>query len=957
MDVLQELVQFVKGKSQPADKSKKVLQFNVRYTRAIGLRATSDPDGIWKDLSEEPTPVLVVKTEELYSAGLVYALCDVSIKNNSDLEAIIRPVSAFARDPVGIYTNKALPPDLGTENVGSLVLPLTQRVVASELKIVGMRDGSVDPSTGSGLAGTKIQLANDSNWFTNYDVIIRAKNSRKRKYLLPPVDEIDAVFKVMDMQTNGTPTVFISSVSMVKTDNTMVDGGSESTPLFGQAQILGYQFGNRLVQNLGYSSGVVLDNIQTVYLPWVVSVEQVQPNNSVLVGMEFDSGDNLYKIGGKVPAKVWETGTSPLTSFGSATASPLGGQSLPPPAQQMPIPYGPPGAGSSQLSFRGLPVQQQVISFGDLVRGNLELGGFVDGPALAELVRLYKEFEAAKKTFIAQISGLQEGAHTKNAQDAIDSFYWYGMRNGYAELVNAMPQKGLWMIEATKGATKIGKNAYEALFAQFKTAFEQIDFIPQPRPDVRKILEVAAGVQDGDFAESKFPSSASAMTCHLVILDKIHRMDPVGVNDRWLSFHDACVDLVIKHKDKISTIAGQDFTVPLGVVLDRRPGANDQFDGKCPHLSAYVTILTSLDALKNKSSRNIANDVNTVVTNLAFILKTYPADIPVFRDYLEWDQTMFHIDQAVSRAESSIQKLPLNQHAYLDYRFRLRDSLNISPVDKDALVALERSSDVKMVRDALPNRQSFEDTLAIDNASPPASSATTGGGGFLSGLASMFTGSKTSAVPSGGPKASSAAAAAAASTVAPTGEATPIPFSSAEMLKRTAVGIPYTSRMLVVSFEIDDVPYGPYVSTPVSPRVFTRVPTTLIKGPFLALAVEPGRMSLVDRSAFLTRNTWSSYGNAYASKKIEVFSIMAPSITTRPPEEDNWNNQFEDTWNHLTTASGAVSRTAVFDVQRIDRTRPISGPASMFVLSQNGVHIVVQETADGAALRGVYIEA
>ena len=955
MDVLQELVQTVRGTSAPAVKTAAVLQFNVRYTRAIGLTATVDPNEIWKDLSKEPTPVLVAKATEIGTKGLVYALCDVSIKTGSELEAIIRPVSAFERKPDGTYTNKVLPPDLETETVGSLVLPLTQRITASELKVVGMRDGNIEPLTASKLTSKKIQLDESSNLFGNYDVIIRTTSNRQKKFILPPPDELKAVFKVTDMQSNGTPDVVVSAVAMVSTSNELLAGGASSVPLSGQAQLLGYKVGSRLVPNLGYSGGVVLNNIQTIYLPWVVSVEQIQPNDPVLDGMQFDPEDGFYKIGNEYPADARANGTSPLTAFGSATASPLGGQSVPPP--YFPTPSGSTGAGSNLPLFQDMSVPEQVGVFREMLDGIKRTDAFDEKISLDELVRRYKEFEVAKAAFIADPSGPRAGGFVVAAKTALDSFDVYGASSGYSGLIEAMPQSDSWMIKATMETAKISKPAWDALFGQFRAAFAKIDYAVRPEKGARKTLETEAGVDDGAFADLNFPLSVSAMACYLVVLDGIHQMDPIGVDSTWLSFYDLCVKLVLANGTAVSLVSGQHFIIDQGVVFNQLPGASVRFGGYCPRLSSHTTILKTLASLDSQKSKDVAADVSAIVSKLASILKTNPEDIPIFRTHSNWKQTLDRIDQSVSNALPAIKKLPVQPHPYLEYRFKVLNSRNINKTDAAALIELEKSDDVKMVRAVIPT-QSFEDVWNIENASAASSSDTGSGasglfGGFVSGAASLIMGKASTSAE--GKKVSSPAAAAAAGPVVSTGAVVPIPFSSAEMLKRSAVAIPSAPRMLIVLLTIDGASYGPYVSTPVNPRVFMRVPTALFGGSFLALAIEPGRLSLVDRSAFLTRNTWGSSGNSYVQNSIEVFSIMTES-TVSPPSEEDWNARFKKTWNGLKSSSKAVSRAVAFDTRTLDRTHAVAGPVSTFVLSNDGVHIIVQETSAGVALRGIYIQ-
>lgn len=906
-DPLEALVETLgKPSVDAAAKAGAVKRFNVEHTRALGL-ATVEPDPLWGDLGEPSRLMVVYKTAEKKQGGKFYALCDVAMAPDAQrVTATIRPIATFSWEgtvlvyafdlvgvPVTIISKQANVAGVSSNvTVEPLRIPNTESVDASTLSLFGLESDDAFPN------GAVASFGGASG--ENFHALAKASVPRPVGYMLSAT-MAGQVFFVTDAQKGGTPSLFISALQYVDDAELAVRAASTTFPLRGTAQVLAAQTPQGVQLTRKYATGVSLQDFQTMYLPWVVTISAALPAQlkEVTAGLQQEK-NRQWRSGGLLPSEV-------LVNFASRLTNMTGTDSLTPSLSplQTPVP--------AKVVMANSDASEVDVALANVLEGRIESSLYKEEASLVNLRALYAKYSAAM--FIT--------ATSTGAQPVKKAFDAWAM---FEAALNTSPFKNAVLLTRKRfGPLAIFKTMEltpEAVKAMYDGVAKYFNWSRATAVESRYPYEFLAS-QLGLLSTDINPSDVGTSPTSVAIVVWIHTLVHMNTADfahyssEWAHDYDGMSEALVDNWHKVNQEIGSVLEVSVHDELQfkGRYGPSPGWTSK--NLPLIDNFRAFVGVVDYESSQQVPDYDEIVRSYLHWVDSATTKDVEILSDTNEWRDAVKKAKAVLARVAGGVQKV--------DELIRDR-----SPTAADRLLMAFGTTTAQQTK---PSRGPAP-------ATKPAVSRT----------ATQST---------------AAAAAAAPTRVALPVQTGPersmfaIPYSSEGLVRSLAVAIPKQAYSLALRLTSGGVIIGEYSFPMIYGSVFVgpRSPALFGHGRFVALSITPGRVRPGDDRAVAIPYLGRTLDNDSCDKDITVrFSLLEVGDASAPLLSD-WER--DPAAAHERTIASPSARNEFFAPASLRDSSAATavGDARMNLFLGREVALAVMHTKDGAVLRGIYILA
>ncbi|MGE0525811.1 MAG: hypothetical protein AB7P49_02030 [Bdellovibrionales bacterium] len=493
------------------DRALALKMFNAKHTRAMTLVPFQGGD-LWKPLSDPPDPLIVIRRSERDTNGLLYALCDARFDSfQNEILATIRPIAKFQKEPSLISISFDLPNANPGKSADGLELPPTTEIPMKDLELVGQASKAK--------AGETDTDAFDPKFYGSmFSFIVFGNHDRNGFYKMFSPDKTK-IYKVNETAGGGTPELFIGH-AITKTDRPPRKA-TKAYPLVASVQVLGYLVGNKIQANRRHRSGVVLAHNQTLYLPWVLSVEPATDGQKATVSNGIDYTNDAG----------WTNTTSISTLENSILENFVGLGTAAPPAA--------PPAATSKPSVKTMTAKDAALAIVNVGQGRTRADSYAEETDLERLKSLFEAFKTKEDDLLAKKNSVQSNAvlvtavfdNWKLFADEVQATF------GPNVLAEVWKIQNPWMkiVEIPVLGNSSFKKVYDEL-SKYK-------LVDNTRNDPPAFLESVLGIDKRRFAATNVPNRPGLVLA--VWLRVLNDMNSDGFNnfpDEWYSYYDNIID-------------------------------------------------------------------------------------------------------------------------------------------------------------------------------------------------------------------------------------------------------------------------------------------------------------------------------------------------------------------------------------------------------------------------------
>ena len=864
--------------------------FNAKHTRAMTLNPFSEGDQ-WKPLSDPPDPLIVVKRSEMTSRGFFYALCEV-VSKSSGLTATIRPIAEFTVSGSDVTVSYQLA--VKSVDVDGVKLPITIELPLAELSLAGQASKAKPLASGQ----VRTVAFGPAHYGDVFAELVLGDQPRAGYYQMAEPKKTK-IYHVQEAAGGATPGLIIGHGEMKNNSNRKIRRTSTQYPLVASVQVLGYSVGSKIQANRAYDSGVVLNHTQTLYVPWIISLENASETmKKVTDGLAYQDG-----LGWTDTTTIRSTGRSILENFvglGATTAPSSAGVATSSPPKQ---------------SLRGKFAYSAALTIMNVMVDRTDAYQFAEETDLQRLKGLFAAFKVQTDLFDGFVSTMTVPPDAAVVTSIFNTWKAFSsdLAGTFGADVLSEVQK---MVSPWATIVKIRLLGVES----FKKVYDELsnyDLVDARWNDPPLFLGTLFGLGREPFEAadvSMLTRPAFVVAVWLRVVNDMNRAGFENLPFEWYTYHDKIIDQIRK-STLIAETGGKAKFFDVTLVSSLPIRTDHQWrDGSIPRLEKFMKFVNA--------TKKAPFDLNESVNALH-----------------NW-----FIDQEARKTLADLEigmPTPPGNSEFWKLAHTPAGKAALSTV-QTGLLSGAKSSGTDVYTYVSTNFASALATLqTIYNINPPPSATT----------------APASAKPPSGPP--SSAATAPASTKPPAGPPSTtlpfvsIPYSSQGLSSATAVAMPVKNYSVAIQLFIGGKNVGLFYSPSARPCVFIGrgSPSVVRSGPFMAVSVDPANIVSCDPTAVVSAGKWRTEGADLCNGDVKVaVHLGAPNVT-------GWMADPSKTVSALLASGGTPIRaTFAKDVLGNPNAATAFGMRGtfMFIDSANRLAVAVVHAQSDVLIRGIY---